>query len=119
MGGSPVELGGSRRVGRVQRAEPAAHAQRGGSAPALAPPPSRWRWRPASRLPEAEPGGAGRLAGRGVRLRRAEGVGSGLPEAAAAAWSPAGLSVAGATMHGTATGGCELSAAARPWMAAR
>lgn len=48
-----------------------------------------------------------------VRLRRrAEGVGSGLPEAAAAAWSPAGCR--SPERPCAATRGCELSSAAWP-----
>lgn len=64
------------------------------------------------RLSEANPGRRRAPCGPRVRLRRAEGVGSGLPEAAAAAWSPAGCR--SLERQCAAAGDCELSAAARP-----
>lgn len=96
---------------RAQRAGTTAHAQTGGRA---CPCPSALQAALATRrrLSEANPGWRRAPCGPWVRLRRAKGVGSGLPEAAAAAWSPTGRR--SPERQCAAAGGCELNAAARP-----
>lgn len=99
---------------RAEGLEGRAHGARADGRARACPYPSALQVALATRrrLSEANPGWRRAPCGPWVRLRRAEGVGSGLPEAAAAAWSPAGRR--SPERQCAAAGGCELSAAARP-----